>query len=44
MNLEQLNELVNRGQVASGLLAVAFILLLIYAKLDSRKNTRQTHK
>lgn len=33
MNLEQLNELINRSYVGAGLLAIAFALLLIYEQL-----------
>lgn len=39
MTIDQLNEFINRGQAASALLAIAFVLLLIY-----RQRARQNRK
>ena len=41
MTLDQLNELINRGYVGMGLLAIAFALLLIYAKINPEKVSRK---
>lgn len=38
MTLDQLNELINRGYVGLGLLAIAFALLLIYSRMSSKKH------
>jgi len=33
MTLDQINDLINKGYIASGILAVAIVLILIYEKL-----------
>ena len=36
MNLEQINQFINKGQAAALLLAIVFVLLLIYHRLSTK--------
>jgi len=44
MTLEQFNELVNKGYIALGLMAIAFALLLNYLRSSDNKISKKTKK
>jgi len=40
MTLDQLNELINRGYVGLGLMAIAFVLLLFYIDKSRKQKSK----
>ena len=41
MTIDQFNEFINKGQAASALLVIAFLMLLIYHKVSRRQTLKK---